>query len=1013
MNINLISPAEKNNQTENGNSYTIRFKEDIVIPADSKVYLNYASLSRDSEVEFYEDQVVRVHLRGNPEDVRPSNIPSGDFVDNLLFEDDASSPSGLKDSFTITKGVYSYQLFQTKLSAGLNSILTQAGNIADLGFYRAIEIQDLQRATDEDEADFDLSFGIIKKDVVNDEFTFHTHHKKNADQNPDADGVAQCAYRKTSANVLTNEGAVRARQQRTGANPYKYDGGLRSIFLSTAGTNDKTAGIYASLTTTALSGTGTGMKVKTAIIALADGSCEAPLPLGAGQVANTLHKVDGGANDHNINTYNNVVLGGAGTSGTGAECSVVVGAGGVVGAITLTKRGIGYKAGDSCEFVGNPIGGTNDVRVVVGILTDGIEIIADDNYNINEKSGGQGYAVGDTFKINGMGGTDDTIYTIRTLCSGNQLEIFDNYAFSAKTLWTGAIDDETPMKNTSIIRCKSLKTYNEMVADGGAIICGVNSQEVASGLYGKLATTITAEDGDPRRRITGAGANTPDGLFTNPINLPPSNQTNSNKTIPNFVNLMLDFRGGQKKLRIEIANSAQRNFPEFKPNIGNNSKLVSQTCVNFPINSMSKASLNLDTTNPNSLLAGKEDEQMEFGIQFFRKRNLVANDNNVLFVRVINLNCEYDEELSIGENTKLLGSSKFIPLGFSIGITLGGQFSNGFLKCADNAKLNYLEGGVSQLEADNAGTADKTNGAKVDINITTTSGRGLGLKLNFTIAGGALDVASVVVRDCGNGYKVGDTITIPNNQGVGGTADTTLKIKQNDGSSLARPAEGSTRRNKVNSQNPFNICLSALHQDDGWLSVSAPSYTKDDTQPTTYLHTYELSGTGEIAKEINIPTESERTQGTTQDLRLLYPNSTDSSNENVLHLTDFSLDWRNESYSILIEELPLNNYKNNEFVRNGGHSKNIIANIPAPFQSGAITATNNNQRITNVFQPSFKIVSNLYNQELSTNHFKVDIRKQRNDRPATEIKNSIINFTIEPPEGFKGAMGSIAGIKKI
>ena len=130
-----------------------------------------------------------------------------------------------------------------------------------------------------------------------------------------------------------------------------------------------------------------------------------------------------------------------------------------------------------------------------------------------------------------------------------------------------------------------------------------------------------------------------------------------------------------------------------------------------------------------------------------------------------------------------------------------------------------------------------------------------------------------------------------------------------------------------------------------------------------------------------------------------------------MHLTDFSLNWRNESYSILIEELPLNNYKNNEFVRGGGFSKNIIANIPAPFQSGAITATNNNQRITNVFQPSFKIISNLYNQELSTNHFKVDIRKQRNDKPATEIKNSIINFTIEPPEGFKGlwAMGSIGG----
>ena len=1006
MNINLISPAEKLNQTENGNSYTIRFKEDIVIPANSKVYLNYASLSRDSEVEFYEDQIVRVHLRGNAEDVRPSNIPSGDFGENLLFGVDATSSSGRADFFTITKGNYSYQLFQTKLSAGLNSVLTKAGNIADLGFYRAVEIQDIERTSEDDDADFDLSFGIIRKEVVNDDFTLHTHHKKNADQDPDANGVAQCAYRKTSANARLNVGAVNTRQQRSGGRPYQYDGGIRSIFLSTAGTADKTAGTYASLTTTALTGTGAGMKVSTGITALANGSCEAPLPLKAGQVANTLTLIDGGANDHNINTYNNVVLGGAGTSGTGAECSVVVGAGGVVGAITLTKRGIGYKTQDRCSLVGFPIGGTDDILISVSVLTNGIQFVADAGSTINEKSGGSGYAIGDTFKINGMGGTDDTIYTIRTLCAGNQLEVFDNYALSAKTLWTGAIDDETPMKNTSIIRCKSLKTYNEMVADGGCIICGINSQEVASGLYGKNATTILTEDGDPIRRITGDGANTPDGAFTNPLNLPVSNQTTLRKTIPNYINLMLDFRGGGKNLRIETANALQQSFPQFTTQtIG---KISVQDCVNFPINSMNGLSKDIDVAN-SDILVGREDEQMEFGLQLYRKNTLIGTSNNDLFYRVLNLNCDYDDELSIDENAQRIPN--FI-IKTNV-IKLATKIPFGFLKCEDEAKLNYLEGGVSQVEVDNAGTADKTNGAKVDINITTTSGRGLGLKLNFTIAGGALEVASVVVRDCGNGYKVGDTITIPNNQGVGGTADTTLKIKQNDGLSLARPAEGSTRRNKFNSQNPFNICLSALHQNDGWLSVSAPSYTKVDTKPITYLHTYELAGTDEIAKEINIPTEADRTSGEDVNLRLLFPNSTDATNQNVLHLTDFSLNWRNESYSILIEELPLNNYKNNEFVRNGGHSKNIIANIPAPFQSGAITATNNNQRITNVFQPSFKIVSNLYNQELSTNHFKVEIRKQRNDKPATEIKNSIINFTIEPPESFKGAMGSIAGVKNL
>ena len=611
MNVNLISPAEKINQTENGNSFTIRFKEDIVIPANSKVYLNYASLSRDSEVEFYEDQTIRVHLRGNPEDVRPSAIPSGDFVDNLLFEDDASSPSDFKDSFIITAGVYSYQLFQTKLSAGLNQVLTQVSNIADLGFYRAVEISDIARTDEGDDADFDLSFGIIKRDVINDDFTLHAHHKKNADQNLDADGNPQCAYRKTSANSVSNVGAVNARQQRVGGggvNPpifYTYTGGIKSITQTTAGTNDKTAGTYNELTTTALTGTGAGMRLKTTIVALADGKCEAPLPLKAGNLANTLQLVDGGANDHNIATYNNVVLGGAGTSGTGAECSVVVGAGGIVGALTLTKRGIGYKEGDSCNLVGFPIGGTDDILVVVNVLTNGLEFVADVGSNINEKVGGTGYKLNDTFKINGMGGTDDTIYTIRTLASGNQMELFDNYALSAKTIWAGAIDDETPVKNTSIIKCKSLKSYNQMIAGGDCIICGINSQEVANGLYGKNATSITAEDGDPIRRITGSEANTPDGEYPNPLNIPITNQQSTiKKTLPNLVNLVLDFRGGRKQLVLETANKAPLRFPVFARAIDN--RLSSQTCINFPINSNNKSTINIDTA-VNSMLLGRED----------------------------------------------------------------------------------------------------------------------------------------------------------------------------------------------------------------------------------------------------------------------------------------------------------------------------------------------------------------------------------------------------------------------
>ena len=47
MNVNLISPQE------NGNSFIVRFKDDIIIPENSRVYLNFASFSRENDVELY------------------------------------------------------------------------------------------------------------------------------------------------------------------------------------------------------------------------------------------------------------------------------------------------------------------------------------------------------------------------------------------------------------------------------------------------------------------------------------------------------------------------------------------------------------------------------------------------------------------------------------------------------------------------------------------------------------------------------------------------------------------------------------------------------------------------------------------------------------------------------------------------------------------------------------------------------------------------------------------------
>ena len=93
MNINLVSPLE------NGNNFVIRFKEDIIVPERSKVYLNFASLSRENDVELYEDQTISVIIEGSSF-VRPEFIPTPPFTTNKLFN---------TNSFIIKSGTYNYQ----------------------------------------------------------------------------------------------------------------------------------------------------------------------------------------------------------------------------------------------------------------------------------------------------------------------------------------------------------------------------------------------------------------------------------------------------------------------------------------------------------------------------------------------------------------------------------------------------------------------------------------------------------------------------------------------------------------------------------------------------------------------------------------------------------------------------------------------------------------------------------------------------------------------------------------
>ena len=73
--INLVSPVG------NGHTYSVRFREPLVIEPNSKVYLNFAKFKRNSSIYFSTDQTIEVILT----EVLPTILPSATTTSNLVM----------------------------------------------------------------------------------------------------------------------------------------------------------------------------------------------------------------------------------------------------------------------------------------------------------------------------------------------------------------------------------------------------------------------------------------------------------------------------------------------------------------------------------------------------------------------------------------------------------------------------------------------------------------------------------------------------------------------------------------------------------------------------------------------------------------------------------------------------------------------------------------------------------------------------------------------------------------
>jgi hypothetical protein len=194
----------------------------------------------------------------------------------------------------------------------------------------------------------------------------------------------------------------------------------------------------------------------------------------------------------------------------------------------------------------------------------------------------------------------------------------------------------------------------------------------------------------------------------------------------------------------------------------------------------------------------------------------------------------------------------------------------------------------------------------------------------------------------------------------------------------------------INSQIPFGFQASAQNQNQGWLRASFPVFDKglagnNDANPLSIIRNLSIDLSENLVAALTAPNNG--------IIRNLYPNG-DIQTAVTLD-TRLDLNWKAKNYSIFIN-LPCNNYKNIEEKRDGGFKKSILANIPSPFTTGNVVAQAGFDvgQVISIYQPYQPITSDLKNNQLQMNSFRIKIVDMLTEEPATHINRSIINFTV-------------------
>jgi hypothetical protein len=192
---------------------------------------------------------------------------------------------------------------------------------------------------------------------------------------------------------------------------------------------------------------------------------------------------------------------------------------------------------------------------------------------------------------------------------------------------------------------------------------------------------------------------------------------------------------------------------------------------------------------------------------------------------------------------------------------------------------------------------------------------------------------------------------------------------------------------------PFKVLLSSCAVDQGFTSVQYKEYKKEapinGASVPLIIRKYRFEFSDNLKPYL----------GTVQT-DYLYPNNSssfpDNNDELYFYQTNISPDYLNDSYSVSIDELPLNSFKNKEDSNSGGYSQNIISNVPMPFLN-SIPSYQTQKDLTiikGLYEPNVPVINQMKNKDIRTNKFSIKIRNMKNDTIADELISSTINFTI-------------------